>query len=389
MSLINQMLRDLDAREAERSGVFDKLKPLPAERKVQWQPAALAVGGALIGAALVWVLFRGESVTPTAPVEEKPAVRVEAAPALPISPALPPPAVVVVPKVAVMPAEKPAGSSSTKVRADAEPRTSSRDDAKSTKSSKSSKASKSLDDLYSLKIDGRVPLAPPDIPPVPSVQSAPPPSAKPAVRSNELSMSGDSGQVDKRTRTPQLSEAAENDYRKAMAAYRRGATAEAIGGLKNVLLQEARHVSARQALLSLLVEQKSWQEAIQVAEEGLRHDPAQSAWAMILARMQLEHRSAGEAIATLGQFVRHAERNPEYQAFYALLLHKQQRSREAAERYALALALRPDEARWWFGLGLALENDQRPQEARNAFQRARDSGNLPAELSAALDAKLK
>ena len=110
---------------------------------------------------------------------------------------------------------------------------------------------------------------------------------------------------------------------------------------------------------------------------------------MALARLQLENGKLADAVDTLARHARHAEQNPDYQAFQALLFQKQKRSREAAERYRSALALRPTESRWWYGLGLALETDQKPQEAREAFLKAKETGNLPAELTAAVEQRLR
>ena len=174
-----------------------------------------------------------------------------------------------------------------------------------------------------------------------------------------------------------------------MSALRRGATNEAVEGLHAALRLDNRHVSARQALLSLLVEQQQWSEAQSLMEEGLALDPAQTGWAMALARLQLENGKLAEATETLLRHSRHAEQNADVQAFLALLFQKQKRSREAAERYRAALAIKPAESRWWYGLGLSLETDQKPQEARDAFLKAKQTGNLPPELAAAIEQRLR
>jgi MSHA biogenesis protein MshN len=110
---------------------------------------------------------------------------------------------------------------------------------------------------------------------------------------------------------------------------------------------------------------------------------------MAQARLQVEQGQLAEAEATMARHGQYAERNADYQAFHALLLQKLQRPKDAAERFRAAVALRPGEGRWWYGLGSALETDQRPGEAREAFQKARDAGNLSAELAALVEQRLR
>jgi MSHA biogenesis protein MshN len=196
------------------------------------------------------------------------------------------------------------------------------------------------------------------------------------------------GHIEKQARGG-ASEVAENEYRKAMADVRRGATGDGIAGLRRALLSEPRFNVARQALLSLLVEGQQWADAQTVCSEGLALDPRQSSWAMLLARLQLERGDQAGAAATLAQYAGGADRNADYQAFHALLLNRLQKPKEAAERYRAAVALRPTEGRWWYGLGMALEADQRPDESRQAFQKAREAGNLPADLASAVEQKLR
>jgi tetratricopeptide (TPR) repeat protein len=76
-------------------------------------------------------------------------------------------------------------------------------------------------------------------------------------------------------------------------------------------------------------------------------------------------------------------------AFHALLLQRMKRLPESIEQYRAALTLKPGEGRWWYGLGLVLEASQRPDDARQAFAQARAAGNLPADLAAAVEQKVK
>lgn len=360
MSLINKMLQDLDARNAshiERAGLSPHLRALPPRKTYSWRGPALAGVGALAGAVAVWLLLGGGE-PPSSPQPQLqpqpvpvPAVVAPAEPQPALQPAPPP----VVPALVVpMPLEaEPRGKTAGQPASAARP---------------APTIGRGLGVDLSLRVDDRLD----DLPTRPGG----------VVASTNAS-------IDKQPRLSKAAEAADTEYRRALAGLRNGHVVEGMAGLRAALKLDSRHAMARQALLSAQIDQQLWQEAQATATEGLALEPAQSGWAMILARLQVERGDVASAAETLGQYASHAERNADYQAFYALLLHRQQRSREAALRYQAALALRPAEGRWWYGLGLALEADHRPQEAREAFSRAREFGNLPKEMAAAVEQRLR
>lgn len=195
--------------------------------------------------------------------------------------------------------------------------------------------------------------------------------------------------IDKVSRTPVVSELADAEYRKGMNALKRGAAAECIASLSAALRIDGRHLQARQALIGVYVDQKMWNEAIALGAEGLALDPKQTGWAMLVGRLRFEQGDNAGALSVLEEHAKYAERNGEYQAFFALLLQKARKYPESIERYRTALALRASEGRWWYGLGLALEGADRKEEARQAFRQARATGNLTADLAAAVEQKLR
>lgn len=184
-------------------------------------------------------------------------------------------------------------------------------------------------------------------------------------------------------------ERAETEYRKAIAAVNQGRIAEGVDSLRSALRQDALHIASRQLLVKLLLEAKRPDEAIQVLRDGLQGQPAQIGWAMSLARLQVDRKDFTGAWETLDYSLPAAGSNADYQGFAAHVLQRLGRHKEAAEHYLAATRLSPREGRWWLGLGLALDEEGRVNEAREAFQRARLSGNLGAELSALVEQKLR
>lgn len=180
----------------------------------------------------------------------------------------------------------------------------------------------------------------------------------------------------------------ENIYRKAIALIDAGQLPEAIGALEQVLQQNPKHAAARQALAGLLLEGKRQDDAMRTLQEGLAIDPAQSGMAMILARLQVERGKLRPALETLQRTLPHAAEQADYQAFLAALLQREERHKEAAEHYALALRKSPQNGLWWMGYGISLQANNRLAEAQEAFTRARESTALSVELQAFVDQKL-
>lgn len=179
---------------------------------------------------------------------------------------------------------------------------------------------------------------------------------------------------------------AENTYRRGLVALQEGRINAALTDFERALEIDPRNEAARQTYISLLLENKRNDEAVRQLRLALGIDPRQPGLAMILARLQLE--KGGPALQTLLTTLPYAGSNPEYHAFLAGVLQREQRHAEAAQHYRDALQLTPQNGIWWMGLGISLQADNHPAEAREAYRRARAANGLSAELQAFVDRKL-
>ncbi|MDN2697717.1 tetratricopeptide repeat protein [Janthinobacterium sp. SUN073] len=187
--------------------------------------------------------------------------------------------------------------------------------------------------------------------------------------------------------TPQ--QRVENDYRRALGQLQDGRVSEALAGLQQTLQLDPRHQGARETLVRLLLEAQRPDEAARQLQLSLALDPKQPAQAMMLARLQLDKANGGAAaLDTLTRSLPYAADNGEYRAFLAGVLQREQRYREAAEHYQLALQTAPDNSVWWMGLGIALQADNHPAQARQAFERAKGLQTLSPQLQAFVERKL-
>lgn len=372
MSLINQMLQELDARGAGREAagsLHAQVRPVPeraAHHAGWWVALVLAL---LLGGVLFWAWQRGT------------------APAVQPAPATPPRLVLkLAPDLAVLPQpmQQPAtDANQNAILPDADtpaPPIVANSLSNSPKEEAPARKSK-----------------PATLPPVEQPTSAPAklavsltlpqPQAKSETAGNaesvDLPMA--SGKQVKEL-TPQ--QRAENEYRKAILLIPQGRAAEAIAGLEQALTLDARHAAARQTLAGLLMENGRSEEAVRRLQEGLALDPGQPGMAMILARLQVEKGEQQGALETLQRTLPQAAERPDYQAFLAALLQRQGRHQESIEHYLVALRKTPQNGVWWMGLGISLQADNRLAEAQDAFGKAKASNTLSADLLAFVEQKL-
>ena len=383
MSLINQMLQDLEKRRAsavERGALPYQVRVLPqaAKSNLRWW---LVAAGALIVTGVAWQFgaprLKNQAASPAADGADTvnsgkyldgPASRLalDLARVPPPKPVLPRPAAAEPARAPAPPVVSPAVTTASVVGGEPS--------------------------AASAKPTGPVPENKSVTPPVASAL-VPPPAGK----SRVIEVNADSkvqtalvnSQIDKRMQQMTPVQQAENEYREAATLLNQGRLVEAQDGFRLALQHNPAHIGARQGLFGLLVDAKRGAEAEQVLKDGLKLNPNQPGFAMALARLQLDRGDAAAASDTLHATAGSAQNSPDYLAFYAALLQRQSRHREAAEQYQAALRLAPQSGVWLMGLGISLQAIERNAEAQDAFRRAKASNTLNAELQAFVDQRLR
>lgn len=359
MSVINQMLVDLERRRAsgeERNRIPDHVRALPDEPHAARGPELRIIAAAVVLvllAAVVWWWWTGRPLATAVPAS--------------------------VPMAAV-----------TAPAAGPEPRDTEfiarrlTLDLADVPETPAPAAAQGLDTASVIKPrtapvapQAEVPVEKPRVASAPVVKKTPEPAAPAPV------------EIDKQMRKPTPRQRAEAEYAKGSAARQQGQPDEARAAFEAALQIDPSYHGARQALVGTLLDARLSADAIRILQEGLQQAPAQQGFAMTLARLQLDNGELDTAAQTLARSLDYPDVSPDYIAFYASLLQRQQKHAEAATQFQRALGRRRNVGVWLLGLGVSLEALGRGAEAQEAYRLAKTSGNLSADLQAFADQKLR
>ena len=345
MSIINQTLRALDARQPDPAS--PPVSPRPAAIAKQRRTSLWIVAAALpFAGAGIWLVSRpAESLPqPRAGVTQRavmPQATIPAPSRVPASTSAVPPRM-----------RAPAKAQAAPVVAESRPK------------------SPDLNAGQNQSASAR-PAKPSAVPPTTKVSI---PTEKPPV-------------IRKEDTQPTIEEQAEDRYRKALTLIQKDRENQARPLLEEALELSPGHVAARETLAALLSDAGQNQEAEAVLRAGRALNPDHAWFALSLARLQAARGDTEGAVATLQSGRGGRGVNAEYHATLAALLVRLKQYPEAARQYEQALKLQPGQGTWWMGLGLSMEAQGKGDEARSAYRRALKADNLPDKFEEFVRAK--
>ena len=181
---------------------------------------------------------------------------------------------------------------------------------------------------------------------------------------------------EKKARPPSLQELATQTYQHAVRVAEGGDDETAISALHDALAFDPHHHPAREALASILLRLDRGEEAEALLDDGLMLKSAYAPFAKLKARALAMRGAVPEALELLGPLQTRSAEDPEYHALMAALHQRQGEHAEALTYYRRVLRWQSDKAVWWMGLGISLESESRPQEALAAYRAASVLGGL-------------
>ena len=171
-------------------------------------------------------------------------------------------------------------------------------------------------------------------------------------------------------RPPTPEQQQQHAYNDAVVALRKGNYAEAMRQLQQVLALNSGHKQARLMLANIYLQQQQQTEAESLLATGLAQDPRHAPFAMLYAQLLLAQTREQEAIQSLQTALPGAGQDAEYHAFLAALYQRTGDPAAAVRLYEIALRHLPVKGEWWMGLGISQEQSGNLPAAYAAYQRA-------------------
>jgi MSHA biogenesis protein MshN len=390
MSLINQMLRDLDRRHAVAADAqlpAGQVRTVPAGQNISfsfWVIVAVLVANGLAWAG--WVAYQTRWKPVGTPLAFQAAERARA------SPTAAPPAITSPPASIELARDGAPDSKPTNAAAPpAEP------------VFETFKLARLIETPISQGTTAPQPPAKPDredvskaqpssdILPAPRRESAPQslPSRLKAPRETSATAASAPPSVLRRDRPRSAADQAETIFRNGVSLLNQGRVSEAQDQFAEAIARDRSHVGARQALASILIDRERLDEARQVLQEGLIYSPGQIQFALVLARLLIERRDYSAAASVLAQAKEAGESDPEYQVLVGAVAQRLGRHDDAVAAFRKATILKPQPGATWLAMAMSLEATGRKEDALQAYTRAVDTNGLTPETLNYAETKIR
>ncbi|PPD32794.1 MAG: hypothetical protein CTY19_10050 [Methylomonas sp.] len=150
--------------------------------------------------------------------------------------------------------------------------------------------------------------------------------------------------------------------------------------LKEVLQLDPRHLAARQQLLQILVQEHANLALKQFLDESLGWFPDNLGFITTLAHYHVQQKNFAAAIETLERVDSFRINDPHYLALLAASHQQQQQFIQAQTVYQKLTQLQPEKAENWLGLGICADKLQQNDSAQQAYQEALAKNTLNTQV---------
>lgn len=190
-------------------------------------------------------------------------------------------------------------------------------------------------------------------------------------------------QLKKKHRPLNSKQMAEIAYQKGYKFLQQGRMREGKEYLREALALYLPHIKAREMLAGIYIKSGHLISAAELLNEGVKVAPEYPLFAKLYARVLLEQNNPALAIQILERGSAAAQINvePDYYALLAATYQRVNKHNKAVDIYLQLVKIRPSAGVWWLGLGISLEKSGKNKEALEAYQRAQKTGSLKTGLA--------
>ncbi len=212
-----------------------------------------------------------------------------------------------------------------------------------------------------------------DTPPVPQTNLSPPQTSGVMPSSPRTTP----GRVN---RELSLEDRDRNNSQSAVMILQGGRMVEAYDQLRLFLAENPSAHQSRETLATLLLAQREYAQAGAVIDEGLALAPNYGSFKKIKARLLIQDNDSAGALALLRAVPPAVTADSEYHELLASLYQQGNDHVQAVTTYQDLLRTNPEQGRWWAGLGISLDAQDKDADALTSYQAALQTESLDANL---------
>ncbi len=205
---------------------------------------------------------------------------------------------------------------------------------------------------------------------------------------NKAPVADDQAYIEKVPQPLTSDQLAERDYQTAINLIQANHWQDATVLLQQILLRTPDASAARTALITLLIKQNQLAEAETIVQAGLALQPHNPAFTKLAAQILLLQNNPERALAILKTAAPVLTTDPDYYALMAALYQKLGYVLKSAQIYEQLVAFNGNNAIWWLGLATSLETAGKNKAALEAYQNANIAGNLSPQLQSYVNARM-
>lgn len=202
------------------------------------------------------------------------------------------------------------------------------------------------------------------------------PHVEVAAQATPLEQASPSPVIDMRVRPLTARQRAQEKFQLAVKFLGRGDQDKAYQALESALSEDPAHQRARETAAVLLINTGRMSEAGALLRQGLQINAKASGLAKLYARFLADQGDIEQSIRVLEIAQPPVANDAPYHALLAAFYARMGRHEQAIKTYRRVLQNHSGEPQWWMGLALSLESAGTPAQALSAYQRAQRSGRM-------------